>query len=280
MTEPNDTIAGQDADIRLLLEAIFENYGYDFRNYAPATIERRISRNLALSGYSSIAELHRHIIDNPQCFENLLLDMSINVTEMFRDPSFFKAVRERIVPTLKDLPQINIWLAGCASGEEVYSTAILFREEGLDGKIRIVATDFNRHILNTAEQGVYPASEMKKFSLNYLLAGGKASLNDYVTQKNPYIVVSDSLKKNIRFVHHNLVSDGPLEAMGMIFCRNVLIYFNRELQNRVFGTFRNSLSDMGYLCLGPGESLRFSTCLKDFDAIVPKEKIYRKIPLR
>jgi chemotaxis protein methyltransferase CheR len=176
----------------------------------------------------------------------------------------------------KGLEFDEVWLAGCASGEEVYSTAILFKEEGLDRKTQIIATDFNKKILIDAGKGVYAASKMKGYTLNYLLAGGKSSFQKYFTRKYPHIAICDSLKNNIRFVHHNLVSNGSLGEMHIIFCRNVLIYFNRDLQNRVFRLFRDSLCNAGYLCLGSEESPRFSTCSADFEAIVPKEKIYRK----
>ncbi len=275
-SESNNIAVEQDVEIQQLLEAIFIQYGYDFRSYSKASVQRRILRNLAFSGCSSIAELNRHILNDRGCFEKLLLDMSINVTEMFRDPLFFKAVREHVVPMLKELPLIKVWLAGCASGEEVYSAAILFKEEGLDRKTQIIATDFNKKILIDAGKGVYADSKMKGYTLNYLLAGGKSSFQKYFTRKYPHIAICDSLKNNIRFVHHNLVSNGSLGEMHIIFCRNVLIYFNRNLQNRVFRLFRNSLCNAGYLCLGSEESPLFSTCAADFEAIVPKEKIYRK----
>jgi chemotaxis protein methyltransferase CheR len=267
----------QEAEIQLLLEAIFLKYGYDFRGYAEASLKRRILRNLTFSGYSSISELRRHVLKDKACFEKLLLDLSINVTDMFRDPRFYKAFRDHLIPGLRQLPSIKIWHAGCASGEEVYSMAILFREEGLDRKTRVYATDFNEKILITAREGIYPLEKMRGYTLNYYQAGGKSSFEEYYTARQRHAVILASLKNNIVFTHHNLVSDGPFGKMDLILCRNVLIYFNRHLQNRVLCLFNDSLGDHGYLCLGTRESLRYSTCAEHFEEIVPKEKIYRKI---
>jgi chemotaxis protein methyltransferase CheR len=266
----------KDIEIQFLLEAVYFKYGYDFRQYAEASLKRRIMRNLAFSGCHSIQELQKRVLCDKTCFERLLLDLSINVTDMFRDPLFYKAVRDHVVPTLRELPLIHVWHAGCASGEEVYSLAILFLEEGLDQKTQIYATDFNEKILIAAREGQYAISKMKDFILNYHLSGGKSSFKDYFTIIHPHAAIRETLKKNIRFVHHNLVSDGCFGEMNLILCRNVLIYFNRDLQNRVIHLFRDSLSDVGYLCLGAKESLRYSTCSEYFEAVVPKEKIYRK----
>ncbi len=272
----NNGHEGQDLDIRHLLESVYLKYGYDFRRYAAASLKRRILRNLAFSGCRSIPELQKKILCDPACFESLLLDLSINVTEMFRDPRFYKQLRDQVIPGLRDLPKIRVWHAGCASGEEVYSTAIVFFEEGLDRKTQVCATDFNEKILTVAREGMYAAAKMKAYTPNYHLAGGKSSFKDYFTESHPYAAVGGFLKKNIRFVHHNLVSDGSLGEMDLIFCRNVMIYFNRDLQNRIFHLFRDSLCDAGFLCLGARESLRYSTCSKDFEDVVPLEKIYRK----
>jgi chemotaxis protein methyltransferase CheR len=272
----NIALDHENLEIQCLLEAICLKYGYDFRRYAAASLNRRILRNLAFSGYQSIQELQKRVLCDQTCFESLLLDLSINVTDMFRDPLFYKAVRDHVIPKLKDLPLIKVWHAGCASGEEVYSMAVLFFEEGLDQKTEVYATDFNEKILIAAREGIYAVSKMKNYALNYLVAGGKSSFKDYFTARHPHVAIRASLKKNIRFAHHNLVSDGSFGEMNLIFCRNVLIYFNRDLQNRVFHLFRDSLCDAGYLCLGTKESLRYSTCSEDFEAVVPNEKIYCK----
>lgn len=266
----------QNIEIQLLLDAVYLKYGYDFRGYAEASLKRRILRNLAFSGYRSISELLQHVLYDKSCFEKLLLDLSINVTDMFRDPLFYKAMREKVVPGLKKLPFIKVWHAGCASGEEVYSMAILFFEEGLQPKTRVYATDFNEKILIAAKQGMYSLEKMQTYTSNYHQSGGTASFGDYYAASHDHAAIHASLKKNIVFAHHNLASDGPFGEMDLILCRNVLIYFNQDLQNRVFHLFRDSLSQGGYLCLGSRESLRYSTCMDDFEDVVFKEKIYRK----
>jgi chemotaxis protein methyltransferase CheR len=268
--------APQDFEIQLLLDAIRLKYGYDFRGYAEASLKRRILRNLSFSGAADIAELQRQILNNSACFEKLLLDLSINVTDMFRDPNFYQAVRDCVIPGLRHLSDIKMWHAGCASGEEVYSMAILFHEEGLDRKTRVYATDFNEKILAVARDGIYPLEKMKGYASNYYQSGGKSTFEKYYTIRQSQAVMPAFLKKNILFSHHNLVSDGSLERMDLILCRNVLIYFDRHLQNRVLHLFSDSLCDAGYLCLGSRESLRYATCSDQFEAIVPKEKVYRK----
>jgi chemotaxis protein methyltransferase CheR len=277
MSLKSSHIVPRNIEIQFLLEAICLKYGYDFRGYAEASLKRRISRNMAFSGYRSIAELQHHVLNDKTCFEKLLLDLSINVTEMFRDPKFYKAFRDHVIPGLRQLPFIKIWHAGCASGEEAYSMAILFHEEGLDRKTRVYATDFNEKILITAREGIYPLEKMQGTTSNYYQAGGKSSFTDYYTARDCDAVIHTSLKKNIVFTHHNLVSEGPFGKMDVILCRNVLIYFDRHLQNRVLCLFNDSLGAAGYLCLGTRESLRYSTCSDHFENIVPKEKIYRKI---
>ena len=263
-------------EIQLLLDAVYLKYGYDFRGYAEASLKRRVLRNLAFSGCRTISELLHHVLYDKSCFEKLLLDLSINVTDMFRDPLFYKAVRDHVLPYLKQLPFIKVWHAGCASGEEVYSMAILFFEEGLHNKTRVYATDFNEKILIAAREGVYSLEKMKAYTANYHQAGGKSSFGDYYAARENHAAIHASLKKNIVFAHHNLVSDGPFGEMDLILCRNVLIYFNRSLQNRVFQLFNDSLGQAGYLCLGSRESLRYSTCSDGFEDVVPKERIYRK----
>ena len=263
-------------EIQLLLDAVYLKYGYDFRSYAEASLKRRILRNLAFSGYRNVLELLHHVLYDKSCFEKLLLDLSINVTDMFRDPLFYRAIRDQVIPDLKKLPFIKVWHAGCASGEEVYSMAILFFEEGLQQKTRVYATDFNEKILIAAKEGKYSLEKMQAYTSNYHLSGGKSSFGDYYAAQDNYAAIHESFKENIVFAHHNLASDGPFGEMDLIFCRNVLIYFNRDLQNRVFHLFNESLGEGGYLCLGSKESLRYSTCSDDFEDVVSKEKIYRK----
>lgn len=260
----------------LLLDAIYLKYGYDFRNYAKASIRRRIHHRLSLSNLKTISEMQHKLLDDKEFFATLLLDLTVNVTEMFRDPFFFKTLREAVIPELKSLPHIKVWLAGCSSGEEVYSIAILLKEEGLGQNSLIYATDANEIIINKAKKGLFPIDKMKGYTRNYKNSGGLASFADYYTAKYDYVIMDNSLKKNIVFSDHNLVTDAVFGEMDLILCRNVLIYFNKELQDRVFGLFCESLHPRGFLCLGSKETIRFSTCSDGLEDVVVGQKIYRK----
>ena len=220
--------------------------------------------------------MQHEILTNREFFEVLLLDFSINVTEMFRDPIFYKYLRRELVPVLKTYPFVKIWLAGCATGEEVYSLAIILKEEGLYKRTQIYATDFNEAVLKKAKEGIYPIDCMKDYTVNYQKAGGRESFADYYTAKYDSAIIDKSLKNNIIFADHNLATDGVFGEMNLILCRNVLIYFNKILQNRVLGLFYNSLCRNGYLCLGNKESLKFSEQTDNFITIDNKGKIYRK----
>ncbi len=271
-----EMLENQDIEIRLLVQAIFEKYGYDFRNYSQAHIKRRILNRFQLSGMSSVSQMIHEVLVNHKYVDQLLLDLSINVTEMFRDPTFYKAVREQVVPLLRSFPFIKIWHAGCSSGEEVYSMAILLKEEGLYNKTQIYATDFNPLIIRQAKEGLYPVSRMKEFTMNYQRAGGKASFSDYYTASAESAKLLDLLKKNIVFATHNLVTDSVFAEVNMVVCRNVLIYFDRRLQDKVIGLFADSLSGGGILCLGSKENLQFSGYYGNFDTVVSSERIYSK----
>lgn len=277
--ENRDNMSNQDnegIEIKLLLEAIYLKYGYDFRGYAQPTIKRRILHRVSSSGLKSISEMQHRILHDEQFFETLFLDLTVNVTEMFRDFSFYQALRKKIIPMLKTKPFLKVWHAGCATGEEVYSLCILLKEEGLYEKTRIYATDVNEEVLKKAKEGIYPIDRMKAYTLNYRKAGGLASFVDYYTARFDYAIMESSLKENIVFADHNLATDGVFGEMDLIFCRNVLIYFTKELQDRVFRLFRDSLCPGGFLCLGSKESIRFSECSNDFENVVKKEKIYKK----
>ena len=265
-------IENEAIEIDLLLEAIFRKYGYDFRNYARASIERRLRRRLALSGLESIAEMIHQVLDDLAFFETLLRDCSINVTEMFRDPPFYQAFRKEVIPYLKTFPFFRIWIPGYATGEEVYSMAILLEEEGLHDRVQIYATDFNSNVIEKAKEGIYSLQTIKDYTANYQKAGGSKSFSDYYTAHYDAAILHPFLKSNIVFAAHNLVTDGVFNEMHMISCRNVFIYFNRELQNRVVKLFIESFHRGGFLCLGTKESLQFSDYARDFDEIVKKEK--------
>ena len=266
----------ENLELRLLLEAIYLKYGYDFRNYARASIKRRVRKRLQESGLSSICAMQHAVLYDREFFEKLLLDLSINVTEMFRDPTFFLALRETVLPALADAPFIKTWHAGCATGEEVYSVAILLTEMGLYDKAQIYATDVNEVVLGQAREGIFPVERVREYTRNYQNSGGVGSFADYYTARYDSVIMDQSLRRNIVFADHNLATDGVFAEVNVVFCRNVLIYFNRELQDRAFRLFSDSLCDGGFLCIGSKESPRYSGCADDFDPVVAEEKIYRK----
>ncbi|MCP5005309.1 MAG: protein-glutamate O-methyltransferase CheR [Planctomycetes bacterium] len=259
----------------LLLRAIFLKYGYDFRDYSESSIRRRIKNIRIKYRLKKYSDLQDALLHDKVFFNKMFLDMTINVTEMFRNPIFFKIFRNCVVPELKKQPFVKIWHAGCSTGEEVYSMAILLEEEACH-RFRIYATDMNEEVILKAKEGVFPIAEMKAYTHNYREAGGKTSFADYYTARYDFAIMDKALRQNIVFFYHNLVNDGVFGEMDLIVCRNVLIYHNKELQNRVFNLFSESLRDGGYLCLGPKESVRFSTCSDKFADIVRDEKIYRK----
>ncbi len=271
-----EQLENEDLEIRLLLEAVYLKYGYDFRNYAKASLKRRIRHRFALSDFNNISEMQHTVISDASFFEKLLLDCSINVTEMFRDPQIYKVIRKDIIPLLKGLPHIKIWHAGCSTGEEVYSMAIILKEEGLYHKTQIYATDFNDVVLEKAKTGVFPIDRIKTYTANYQRAGGTQSFADYYTAHYNAAVMNKALKKNIVFAAHNLVTDWVFGEMNLIFCRNVLIYFDKKLQNRVVRLFKESLSEKGFMCIGLKESLLFSEDAECFEEVVKNTKLYRK----
>lgn len=245
----------EDIEIRLLLEGIFQVYGYDFRDYSEASLGRRLTLWLNKSGFGSFSEAQAHLLRDREVFNDLLEGITVNVSEMFRDPHFFKALREGVVPRLKTYPFIKIWVAGCAAGEEAYSLAILLREEGLDGHYMIYATDINEKVLQQAGEGIYPLEKMQQFIQAYQLAGGKRDFADYYTARYDHAILAQELKKNIVFASHNLAVDAGLGEMQMILCRNLLIYFKPPLKEHVLSLFDESLSNGGFLCLGTKETL-------------------------
>ncbi len=266
----------EDIEIQLLLESIYLKYGYDFSNYSKAHIKRRIRHRLSLSNLDNISQMQNHVLYDKSFFEKLLQDFSINVTELFRDPSFYKAIRKSVVPVLKTYPFLKVWHAGCSTGEEVYSMAILLKEEGLYDRSQIYATDFNEIVLKTAKEGIYSFEDIKENTTNYQKSGGLRSFSDYYIAKYDSVIFDQSLREKVIFADHNLVTDGVFGEMNLIICRNVLIYFNKNLQNRVIKLFFDSLCKGGILGLGSKESLRFSGYFKKFETYVENEKIYRK----
>jgi chemotaxis protein methyltransferase CheR len=266
----------KDIEIKLLLEAILLKYGYDFRQYADASLTRRIKKGLSETNLDNISEMIPHIIHDKAFFNSFLHNLSVNVTQMFRDPLFFLSFRKKVVPYLKTFPFIKVWSVGTSSGEEVYSLAIILKEEGLYEKSLIYATDFNDTVLEKAKKGIYPVDDIKKSTLNYQESGGKKSFASYYHSDNSSVIFDQSLKKNIVFANYNLVTDNVFGEMNLIFCRNVMIYFNRELQDRVLTLFKDSLCNNGFLCLGNRETIDFSSIAESFVPVVKKHRIFQK----
>ncbi len=271
-----NNLQNESLEIQMLLEAIHQKYGYNFKDYANAHTKRRLKHRLNLSNLKNFAEMMHRIIYDEDFFNSVLLDLSINITEMFRDPGVYKKIRQDLIPLLKTYSFIKVWHAGCSAGQEVYSMSILLEEEDMKHRSQIYATDFNELILETAKNGIYPLGVMKTYTSNYQLAGGKNNFSDYYTADYDHVILRQSLKERVLFSSHNLVTDGVFGEMNLILCRNVLIYFNRQLQNRVLKLFYDSLCPGGYLCLGSKESLRFTDMENKFEPVALREKIYRK----
>jgi chemotaxis protein methyltransferase CheR len=264
-------------EIELLLEAVYRRYGLDFRQYAQASLKRRLYRRLHAEGLETLSQLQDRLLHEPPCMERLLVDLSINVTSMFRDPSFYVAFREKVVPLLRTYPFTRIWCAGCSTGEEVYSLAILLHEEGLYDKTRIYATDINEHVLQTAREGVFPLEHMKQYTQNYIRAAGKRTFSEYYVAAYESVRFARSLTENVVFAQHNLAMDRSFNEFNVILCRNVMIYFDKALQNHVHGLFYESLETFGILALGHKESIGFTRYADRYEAIDPAERIYRKV---
>lgn len=265
-----------DIEIRLLIEAIYLKYSYDFRDYSGASIKRRIQYALRQFDCKTVSALQERVLHDPSIFMQLLQFLTIPVSEMFRDPEHLLAVRQEVVPLLRTWPSIKIWIAGCSTGEEVYSMAILLREEGLLERTIIYATDINPSSLEKAKQGIYSMQNMRLYAENYRKAGGRGELSDYYTAAYGNAIVDSSLRDNVTFADHSLATDSVFSETQLISCRNVLIYFNKTLQDRAFGLFHESLCHRGFLVLGSKETLDFSAYSDKFEALVKPERIYRK----
>ncbi|MBW7475163.1 protein-glutamate O-methyltransferase CheR [Paenibacillus oenotherae] len=264
-------------EIELLLEGLFQLYGYDFRNYAFSSVRRRIWHRVHSERLTTITALLERVLHDRDTMARLLSDLTIHVTEMFRDPEVFLSFRKHVVPLLRTYPFIRIWHAGCSTGEEIYSMAILLKEEGLYDKTRIYATDMNERVLDSARQGVFPIERMQTFTRNYLEAGGKEAFSQYYTAKYDSALFHSELKSNIVFAQHNLVTDRSFNEFNVIFCRNVMIYFNKELQDHVHSLLYESLSTFGVLALGTKESINFTRHANAYEELAPQSRLYRKI---
>lgn len=266
----------EDIEIQLLLEALYQRYHYDFRHYARASIKRRLLQARSQLGFASFSAMQDHLLHDPATLPRLLNYLTVQVSEMFRDPSYFRALREKVIPHLRTYPSLKVWVAGCSHGEELYSLSILFREEGLDQRTLFYATDINPDALRAAEAGVYPLEQIRKFTENHQKSGARSSLSDYYTADYGRAVFDKSLRSQVVFSDHSLVTDAVFAEMHLISCRNVLIYFDRPLQDRALGLFRESLARKGFLGLGSKESLRFSAHASAFADFVREEKIYQR----
>ena len=265
-----------DIEMRLLIDAIFLKFHYDFRSYSGPSLKRRLTTAMTRFGCATLSQLQDKVLHDPSTFPQLLDYLTVQVSEMFRDPSYFRALREKVVPLLRTYPSLKIWVAGCSTGEEVYSLAILLHEENLLSRTLIYATDINAHALQKSEAGVYDIERIPGFTVNHRNAGGRSSLADFYSAAYGNALFDKALKSHIVFSDHSLATDSVFAEVQLVSCRNVLIYFNRELQDRALGLFRDALCRKGFLGLGSKESLRFSACADDFDPVVEADRIYQR----
>jgi chemotaxis protein methyltransferase CheR len=266
----------EDLEIQLLLEALFQRYHYDFRHYARASIKRRLVQARLQLGFATISAMQDRVLHDASMLPRLLDFLTVQVSEMFRDPTYFKALRDKVLPHLRTYPSLKVWIAGSSTGEEVYSMAILFKEEGLYDRTIFYATDINPEALAAAEAGVYAIDRVRKFTENHQKSGGKSSLSDYYTAAYGRAAFDKTLRERVVFSDHSLVTDAVFAEMHLISCRNVMIYFDRPLQDRAIGLFHESLTRKGFLGLGSKESLRFSSHAGGFTDFVAGEKIYQR----
>jgi chemotaxis protein methyltransferase CheR len=266
----------EDIERDLLLDAVFRRYHYDFRDYSPASLTRRLRQAKVQFGCDSLSQLQHLLLHDPAMMGRMLQFLTVQVSEMFRDPPYFRAIREKVVPHLRTYPSLKVWVAGCSAGEELYSLVILFLEEGLEERTIFYATDINGEALDRARSGIYDLDRLALFTENHRLSGGKTSLSDYYSTGYGRAIMDKSLRKRVVFSDHSLVSDAVFAETQLISCRNVLIYFNRGLQDRAIGLFKDSLSRKGFLGIGSKESLRFSRHAASFSEFERQERIYQK----
>ena len=267
----------EDIEIALLLDGLHRAHGLDFREYSRASIKRRILELMRVEDLLTVSALQNKVLHDPVCLERFLLGLTVHVSGMFRDPSFYLTFREKVVPLLRTYPTIQIWVAGCSTGEEVYSLAILLKEENLYSKCRIYATDISQAVLRKARDGIFPLSAMRGYTVNYHQAGGKNEFSDYYTAQYGNVIFSSALRSNVLFSEHNLATDGSFNEFQVILCRNVMIYFNRDLQARVHNLLYDSLSMFGVFGLGNKESLKFTPRAELYKHLNGTDKLYRKV---
>ncbi|MCS0589901.1 CheR family methyltransferase [Massilia norwichensis] len=273
LKQPSDI----DIELRMLVEAVYLKYNYDFRDYTGASQKRRVLAAMRVMECETVSALQARVMHEPAAFAQLLQFLTIPVTEMFRDPEYYLAVRRQVVPFLKTYPSLKVWVAGCSTGEEVYSLAILLKEEGLLERSLIYATDINPESLETARRGVMPLERMRLYTENYQKAGGTQAFSDYYTAAYGGALFDRGLIENVTFADHSLATDSVFAETHFISCRNVMIYFNRRLQNRVLGLFHESLVHRGFLGLGSKESIDFSSYAQRFEPLARRERVFRKV---
>jgi len=267
----------ENEELTALLESIRFTYGYDFTEYAEASVKRRVQHFMNTNRFGSIRDLERTLLKEDVVFEQFIQEVTVNVTEMFRDPSFYRSLQKNVIPRLATYPFIKIWIAGSSTGEEVYSVAIFLKENGLLERSVIYATDINQKALRTAREGIYHIKNMKAYTANYIKAGGKYAFSDYYVAQYDSALLDRSLRQSVVFSVHNLAVDRSFNEFQLILCRNVLIYFNQRLQNKVITLFYESLCPLGFLALGNKESLLFSECRGRFEETDRKERIFMKV---
>ncbi len=280
MTDPEAPRPTTEIEADLLIEAIYQRYHYDFRNYAPSSLRRRLERARQQFGCKSLSQLQSMVLHEPEVWLKLLGTLTIQVSEMFRDPPYFRMLREAVIPHLRTFPSLKVWVAGCGNGEELYSLAILFREEGLESKTTFYATDISPAALRKAEAGIYELGRIAQFTENHRSSGGRSSLSDYYTAAYGAAVFNRGLRARTVFSEHSLASDAVFAEMHLISCRNVLIYFDKTLQDRAIGLFKDSLVHGGFIGLGNRETLNFSAHGASFATFARPERIYRRVALR
>jgi chemotaxis protein methyltransferase CheR len=267
----------EDVEIDLLLDGLYRFYGFDFRDYSRASIKRRILELMRAEKLGTVSAFQNRLLHDTACLDRLLLGLSVHATAMFRDPSFYLTFRRKVVPMLRTYPTVQVWIAGCSTGEEVYSLAILLQEERLYDKCRIYATDISQAVLRRARDGIFPLAAMRDYTTNYQQAGGANEFSDYYTAQYDSVIFSSSLKNNMVFSEHNLATDGSFNEFQVILCRNVMIYFNKDLQARVHNLLYDSLSMFGVFGLGNKESLKFTPRAAFYEHLNERDKLYRKV---
>jgi chemotaxis protein methyltransferase CheR len=278
MSELETDDDGETSDSRALLEAVYRRYHYDFRDYAYPSIGRRIWNSVRAEGLRTIPELTAKLLEEPACMERFLGAITVNVTAMFRDPDFYRAFRAQVVPQLQALPLVRIWHAGCSTGQEVYSLAILLEEEGIYDRCLIYATDVNLQALEQARGGIFPLARLREYTANYLAEGGTRPFSEYYSADIDHAIFRGALRRNVVFSRHDLAVDGPFHRFHVILCRNVLIYFNEALAARIHRLFYESLETPGFLGLGNKESLRLTPHEANYEEVDPSQCIFRKVP--